>query len=102
MVGVGRAGLITGEMVKPGAVVIDCGINVLDTGKLGRLMSAAIPCHLNLSTSKSNDFLALISVGDVDFECVKNVAGFITPVPGGMFSSSKGLGETTALPCISS
>jgi methylenetetrahydrofolate dehydrogenase (NADP+)/methenyltetrahydrofolate cyclohydrolase len=54
---VGRPGLITAEMVKPGAVVIDVGINRLESGKL---------------------------VGDVDFESVANVAAAITPVPGGV------------------
>jgi methylenetetrahydrofolate dehydrogenase (NADP+)/methenyltetrahydrofolate cyclohydrolase len=53
---VGRPGLITAEMVKPGATVIDVGINRVD----GRL------------------------VGDVDFEAVRGVAGRITPVPGGV------------------
>ncbi len=52
---VGRAKLITADMVKPGAVVIDFGVNFID-GKM---------------------------VGDVDFEAVKEVAGAITPVPGG-------------------
>lgn len=59
---VGRPGLITAEMVKPGAAVIDVGINrVTDpsTGK-GRL------------------------VGDVDFAAVQPVAGWISPVPGGV------------------
>ena len=54
---VGRPGLITAEMVKPGAVVIDVGINRLASGKL---------------------------VGDVDFENVARVAKAITPVPGGV------------------
>ncbi len=54
---VGRANFITGEMVKPGAVVIDVGINRNAEGKL---------------------------VGDVDFASVSQVAGFITPVPGGV------------------
>ena len=53
---VGRAGLITGDMVKPGAVVIDVGINRVD-GKVK---------------------------GDVDFDSVSQVAGWITPVPGGV------------------
>jgi methylenetetrahydrofolate dehydrogenase (NADP+)/methenyltetrahydrofolate cyclohydrolase len=53
---VGKPKLITKEMVKEGAVVIDVGINRID-GKI---------------------------VGDVDFENVKEVAGFITPVPGGV------------------
>lgn len=53
---VGRAGFITADMVKEGAVVIDVGINRLDNGKLS---------------------------GDVDFENVKEKASYITPVPGG-------------------
>ena len=53
----GRAGLITGDMVKPGAAVIDVGINRLPDGKLA---------------------------GDVDFAAVRAVAGYITPVPGGV------------------
>ena len=54
---VGRAKLVTADMVKPGACVIDVGINRLPDGKLA---------------------------GDVDFESVKQVAGWITPVPGGV------------------
>jgi len=54
---VGRAKLVGAEMVKPGACVIDVGINRLPDGKL---------------------------VGDVDFDAAKNVAGSITPVPGGV------------------
>ena len=54
---VGKANFITADMVKPGAVVIDVGMNRLEDGKL---------------------------VGDVDFEGVEKVAGAITPVPGGV------------------
>ncbi len=54
---VGRAKLVTAGMVKPGACVIDVGVNRLPDGKLA---------------------------GDVDFEAVKQVAGSITPVPGGV------------------
>ncbi len=54
---VGKANFITKDMVKPGAVVIDVGMNRLDDGKL---------------------------VGDVDFDNVKEIAGAITPVPGGV------------------
>jgi methylenetetrahydrofolate dehydrogenase (NADP+) / methenyltetrahydrofolate cyclohydrolase len=57
VVAVGRPRLLTGDMVKPGAVVVDVGINRDADGKL---------------------------VGDVDFESVKDVAGFVTPVPGGV------------------
>ncbi|MDP1956734.1 MAG: bifunctional methylenetetrahydrofolate dehydrogenase/methenyltetrahydrofolate cyclohydrolase FolD [Rhodocyclaceae bacterium] len=54
---VGRAKMITGDMIKPGATVIDVGINRTPEGKL---------------------------CGDVDFESAKEVAGLITPVPGGV------------------
>ena len=57
IVAVGKPGLITVDMVKPGAVVIDGGINRTAEGKL---------------------------VGDVDFDEVKEVASWITPVPGGV------------------
>lgn len=56
IVAIGRPRFIKAEMVKPGAVVIDVGINRLPEGL----------------------------VGDVDFEAVKHVAGMITPVPGGV------------------
>ncbi|OVE79881.1 bifunctional methylenetetrahydrofolate dehydrogenase/methenyltetrahydrofolate cyclohydrolase [bacterium J17] len=54
---VGRANMITGEMVKPGAIVIDVGINRLDDGSL---------------------------VGDVEYNSASEIAGAITPVPGGV------------------
>ena len=53
----GKAGLIKGEWIKPGAIVIDIGINRLDNGTI---------------------------CGDVDFEAAKERAGWITPVPGGV------------------
>lgn len=53
----GKAGLIKGEWIKPGAIVIDIGINRLDDGTI---------------------------CGDVDFEAAKQRAGWITPVPGGV------------------
>jgi methylenetetrahydrofolate dehydrogenase (NADP+)/methenyltetrahydrofolate cyclohydrolase len=58
---VGRPGLISADMVKPGAVVVDVGMNrVTDASGNSRL------------------------IGDVDFESTASVAGFITPVPGGV------------------
>ncbi|HJU70522.1 MAG TPA: bifunctional methylenetetrahydrofolate dehydrogenase/methenyltetrahydrofolate cyclohydrolase FolD [Paucimonas sp.] len=54
---VGRRNTLTGNMIKPGAVVIDVGINRDDNGKL---------------------------CGDVDFASAQEVAGYITPVPGGV------------------
>lgn len=53
----GKAGLVKGEWIKPGAIVIDIGINRLPDGKLA---------------------------GDVEFEVAKTRAGWITPVPGGV------------------
>ncbi len=57
VVAVGKRNVLTADMVKPGAVVIDVGMNRNDEGKL---------------------------CGDVDFAGVREVAGFITPVPGGV------------------
>jgi len=57
IVGVGKADLITEEMIKDGAIVVDIGINKLDSGKL---------------------------VGDVAYESVSKKCSFITPVPGGV------------------
>ena len=57
VVATGKPQMITGDMIKPGAAVIDVGINRLANGKL---------------------------VGDVDFDSAKKVAGWITPVPGGV------------------
>lgn len=57
VVGVGKPGLVKGEWIKPGAIVIDIGMNRLESGKL---------------------------VGDVEFETAAANAGWITPVPGGV------------------
>ncbi|MBE9222112.1 bifunctional methylenetetrahydrofolate dehydrogenase/methenyltetrahydrofolate cyclohydrolase FolD [Cyanobacterium stanieri LEGE 03274] len=58
---VGKPEMITADMVKPGAVVIDVGINRIETAQgKGKL------------------------VGDVDYEAIKDIASYITPVPGGV------------------
>ncbi|WP_213992868.1 bifunctional methylenetetrahydrofolate dehydrogenase/methenyltetrahydrofolate cyclohydrolase FolD [Sodalis sp. dw_96] len=57
VVAVGKPGVIAGEWIKPGAVVLDVGVNRLDNGKL---------------------------VGDVDFDVAAQRASYITPVPGGV------------------
>jgi methylenetetrahydrofolate dehydrogenase (NADP+)/methenyltetrahydrofolate cyclohydrolase len=57
VVAVGRPGMVKGEWINPGAIVIDVGINRLPNGKLA---------------------------GDVEFEQAKLRAGWITPVPGGV------------------
>ena len=56
IVAIGRPKFVTADMVKPGAVVVDVGINRTEEGV----------------------------VGDVDFDAVREVAGAITPVPGGV------------------
>ena len=55
--GVGKPKFVAGDWIKPGAIVIDVGINRMQDGKL---------------------------CGDVDFDAAKDVAGWITPVPGGV------------------
>jgi methylenetetrahydrofolate dehydrogenase (NADP+)/methenyltetrahydrofolate cyclohydrolase len=55
-VSAGQPGLVAGEMLKPGAIVLDAGLNVVE----GRL------------------------VGDVDFDSAREVAGYLTPAPGGL------------------
>ena len=57
VVAVGKQGIVKGEWIKPGAIVIDVGINRNEAGKL---------------------------VGDIDFDIAKEKAGWITPVPGGV------------------
>ncbi|MFT5722081.1 MAG: methylenetetrahydrofolate dehydrogenase (NADP+)/methenyltetrahydrofolate cyclohydrolase [Motiliproteus sp.] len=57
VVGVGKPGLVKGEWIKPGAIVIDIGINRMENGKL---------------------------VGDIEFQTAAERAGWITPVPGGV------------------
>jgi methylenetetrahydrofolate dehydrogenase (NADP+)/methenyltetrahydrofolate cyclohydrolase len=57
VVAVGKPGIVRGEWIKPGAVVVDVGINRLPDGKL---------------------------CGDVEFETARQRASWITPVPGGV------------------
>jgi len=71
-VGVGVPGLIKADMIKPGAIVIDIGIN-----RVKMLDENGQPVLNKKGKPKSK------TVGDVDFEAAKEVAGHITPVPGG-------------------
>ncbi len=73
VVAVGKPGIVKGEWVKEGAMVIDVGINRLDSGKL---------------------------VGDVDFDAAAERASFITPVPGGVGPMTRAkLLENTLFAC---
>jgi methylenetetrahydrofolate dehydrogenase (NADP+)/methenyltetrahydrofolate cyclohydrolase len=64
VVAVGKPGLVKGEWIKPGSIVVDVGINRLPDGKL---------------------------VGDVEFESARERAGWITPVPGGVGPMTRAL-----------
>jgi methylenetetrahydrofolate dehydrogenase (NADP+)/methenyltetrahydrofolate cyclohydrolase len=79
---VGRPGFVTGEHVKPGAVVVDVGINRLDGPKddelAKRLLGEGSKRHQRYLEKRT----AL--VGDVDFLSASEKAGLITPVPGGV------------------
>lgn len=73
VVAVGREKVVTGDMVKPGAVVIDVGTNRNSEGKL---------------------------VGDVDFESARSRAAFITPVPGGVGPMTIAMLMSNTLDCF--
>ncbi|RNA37762.1 C-1-tetrahydrofolate cytoplasmic-like [Brachionus plicatilis] len=60
VVGIGKPKFVKSDWVKPGAVVVDCGINSVQSGEKNKIC------------------------GDVDFEDVSKMAKFITPVPGGV------------------
>ncbi len=72
VVAAGKAGLLTKDMVRPGAIVVDAGINEVD-GK---------------------------TVGDADYEGVSQVAGAITPVPGGVGSLTTALIQKNLLKAV--
>lgn len=71
---VGRPHIVTGDMVKPGAVLIDVGINTLEDGTI---------------------------VGDIDFEAACGRAGYITPVPGGVGPMTIAMLMRNTLDCYS-
>jgi methylenetetrahydrofolate dehydrogenase (NADP+)/methenyltetrahydrofolate cyclohydrolase len=74
---VGRPLIVTAEMIKPGAVVIDVGMNRVDASFADRIAHDADKSRL---LAKNGTVL----LGDVDFARVREVAGWITPVPGGV------------------
>jgi methylenetetrahydrofolate dehydrogenase (NADP+)/methenyltetrahydrofolate cyclohydrolase len=93
---IGSAGFVTAEFVKPGATVVDVGINRIDTlEEAERLLD---PQRLARFKEKGSAL-----VGDVDFEAVKSVASAITPVPGGVgLLTIAGLLRNTALAAAAS
>lgn len=85
VVAVGKPGLIKANMVKPGAVVIDVGINRIDNAPARQASPGEAGGELIIQNSKKAKTVTQTKlVGDVDFESVKKVASFITPVPGGV------------------
>jgi methylenetetrahydrofolate dehydrogenase (NADP+)/methenyltetrahydrofolate cyclohydrolase len=64
IVAAGKAGLVRGDMIKPGAIIIDVGINRIKVEEGGKTKTKI--------------------VGDVEFEAAKEIASAITPVPGGV------------------
>ncbi|MDG2291041.1 MAG: bifunctional 5,10-methylenetetrahydrofolate dehydrogenase/5,10-methenyltetrahydrofolate cyclohydrolase [Phycisphaerales bacterium] len=62
VIAAGVPGLLTGDMIKPGAIVVDVGINRVPDPETGRTRT----------------------VGDVDFDSVSQIAGWVSPVPGGV------------------
>jgi methylenetetrahydrofolate dehydrogenase (NADP+)/methenyltetrahydrofolate cyclohydrolase len=76
---VGRAGLVAGEHVKPGAVVIDVGINEVRDPEQARRLLAGQDKRLERFEKRGRAL-----VGDVHYGEAREVAGAITPVPGGV------------------
>jgi len=78
VVAIGRPGFVTRDFVREGAAVVDVGINRLETIEQA-------PTHLR--TPRLRDAITRkgrVLVGDVDFDGVSGIAGWITPVPGGV------------------
>jgi len=94
IVAAGRPRIVTGDMVKPGAVVIDVGTNrVSDPGAAGRPrivtgdMVKPGAVVIDVGTNRVSDPGSKGGTklqGDVDFESVRQIASMITPVPGGV------------------
>ncbi|WP_316413420.1 bifunctional methylenetetrahydrofolate dehydrogenase/methenyltetrahydrofolate cyclohydrolase FolD [Mesoterricola silvestris] len=76
---VGRPGMVEGSWIKPGAVVVDVGINRVEDPALGEVIFAADPGKMKTLREKGG-----VLCGDVRFQEAAAVAGAITPVPGGV------------------
>jgi methylenetetrahydrofolate dehydrogenase (NADP+)/methenyltetrahydrofolate cyclohydrolase len=92
---VGRPGLVEGSWVKPGAVVVDVGINRVEDLALGERIFAAEPKKLETLRTKG-----AVLCGDVRFGEAMEVASAVTPVPGGVGPLTiAGLMTNTLLAC---
>jgi methylenetetrahydrofolate dehydrogenase (NADP+) / methenyltetrahydrofolate cyclohydrolase len=80
VVAIGRAGMIGREHIKPGAVVIDVGMNrISDPGEVRRLFGEASDQRLDVVAKRGSTL-----VGDVNPAEASSIAGMLTPVPGGV------------------
>ena len=79
MAAVGQPGLVEGSWIKPGAVVLDVGINRIVDLALGERIFAAEPRKLEVLRTKG-----AVLCGDVRFGEAMEVASAVTPVPGGV------------------
>jgi methylenetetrahydrofolate dehydrogenase (NADP+) / methenyltetrahydrofolate cyclohydrolase len=80
---IGKVGLITKEFVKPGAVVIDVGINKISGERLTQLLESdpSLLPQYEKNRSENKDY---VLTGDVNVSSVKELASALTPVPGGV------------------
>ena len=80
---IGKPGFITADFVKPGAVVIDVGINRIAGESLKGMLAAdpSLVAQYEKNHSENNEY---VLTGDVNFSSVATVASAITPVPGGV------------------
>jgi methylenetetrahydrofolate dehydrogenase (NADP+)/methenyltetrahydrofolate cyclohydrolase len=80
---IGRPAMITADYVKPGAVVVDVGINRISGDEVTRLLETD-PSLLSQFEKNKTEHKDYVLCGDVNFSSVSGVASAVTPVPGGV------------------
>jgi methylenetetrahydrofolate dehydrogenase (NADP+)/methenyltetrahydrofolate cyclohydrolase len=80
---IGRAGMITGDFVKPGATVIDVGINRIEGEMLPEFLTRDPALRSQYERNKAENKNYVLS-GDINLSSVSEVASLVTPVPGGV------------------
>jgi methylenetetrahydrofolate dehydrogenase (NADP+) / methenyltetrahydrofolate cyclohydrolase len=80
---IGRPAMITADFVKPGAVVIDVGINKIEEDALPKFLQAEPALGAQYEKNKAEN-KSYVLAGDVNFSSVSAVASALTPVPGGV------------------